>query len=144
MEVLGWAHRRGSLHLLLVLPDGTRSLIPAAWTDLHDGPNAPRANRHAATLASLVQLLRARTIVDALLRRLGASDREAPQPQAEGRERAATAELPEDADTSRRGSCMGRTGRGPTGRGRGDAGPPDREDGRPKQGRRDRGPGEPR
>src|SRR3989442_9965227 len=29
LELLGWSHRHGSLYLLLVLPDGTRSLIPA-------------------------------------------------------------------------------------------------------------------
>jgi hypothetical protein len=34
LEVLGFSRRRGVLHLLLVLPDGSRSLIPAAWTDL--------------------------------------------------------------------------------------------------------------
>jgi hypothetical protein len=34
LEVLGWAQRNESLHLTLVLPDGTRSFIPAQWTDL--------------------------------------------------------------------------------------------------------------
>ena len=46
--------RHGELELLLVLPDGSKSLIPAAWTDL-DGP-AGGADV-AATLGSLAQLL---------------------------------------------------------------------------------------
>src|ERR1039458_3880336 len=62
LEVLGWLRRDGELQLTLVLPDGTRSLIPAAWTDLqttqtpaHDGkPPQP------ALLASCTQLLHAR------------------------------------------------------------------------------------
>ena len=38
MDLLGWMHRHGSLELLLVLPDGTKSLIPAEWTDLESAP----------------------------------------------------------------------------------------------------------
>jgi len=34
LDVLGHIHRNGILHLNLILPDGTRSLIPVAWTDL--------------------------------------------------------------------------------------------------------------
>ena len=76
LTVLGWSHRHGQLHLLLVLPDGSRSLIPAAWTNLTEAPDkAPVATTgsHSA-LASINQLLHTRTIVDALLRRRGISD----------------------------------------------------------------------
>jgi len=72
LAVLGWAHRHGAMHLVLVLPDGTRSLIPASWTDL-PGVAASSTNGGQAgdaTLASLAQWLRMRTVVDALLRRL--------------------------------------------------------------------------
>jgi hypothetical protein len=62
------------LHLLLVLPDGSRSLIPASWTDLEMVPDkVPTITGPLAPIASLSQLLHTRTIVDALLRRREAS-----------------------------------------------------------------------
>ena len=73
LDVLGWCHRHGKLHLTLVLPDGTKSLVPAAWTDLHAAEEAhlPRRQKaQAASLASRSDLLQARTIVNALLQRL--------------------------------------------------------------------------
>lgn len=76
LNVLGWCHRRGELHLTLVLPDGTRALVPAAWTDLPIAQHLPRASpqcARAAFLASHAELLHARTIVDALLRQLDAA-----------------------------------------------------------------------
>jgi hypothetical protein len=33
LPVLGGMRRHGAVELLLVLPDGSKSLIPAAWTD---------------------------------------------------------------------------------------------------------------
>jgi hypothetical protein len=57
-------HRDGCLHLLLLLPDGTRSLIPAAWTDLEGAP----APTEAGMLASLEDLLGARRVLDGILR----------------------------------------------------------------------------
>ena len=83
LDVLGWVHRGGELQLTLVLPDGTRSLIPAAWTDLKV-PNESTKHAQPALLASCTQLLHARTIVDALRRRLAAADplqRPTPQEQ---------------------------------------------------------------
>lgn len=76
LDVLGWCHRRGELHLTLVLPDGTRSLIPAAWTNLRASlQSSPGVERiQSASLAYRSHLLQARTVVDALLRRLGATD----------------------------------------------------------------------
>src|SRR6516165_6890491 len=76
LNVLGWCHRRGELHLTLVPPDGTRALVPAAWTDLPIAQHLPRASpqcARAAFLASYAELLHARTIVDALLRQLDAA-----------------------------------------------------------------------
>ncbi|WP_433598168.1 hypothetical protein ACQPXH_20620 [Nocardia sp. CA-135953] len=37
MPVLGGMHRHAVLELLLVLPDGSKSLMPAAWTDMKPG-----------------------------------------------------------------------------------------------------------
>lgn len=54
--------RRGALDLLLVLPDGSRSLIPAAWTDLEPPPGTA-----GGMLASVEELVRARRLVDGLL-----------------------------------------------------------------------------
>jgi hypothetical protein len=46
LGVLGWSHRQGRLHLLLVLPDGSRSFIPAAWTDLRTAPDKAAGRNH--------------------------------------------------------------------------------------------------
>jgi hypothetical protein len=32
--LIGWMRRRGRFELIVVLPDESRALIPAAWTDL--------------------------------------------------------------------------------------------------------------
>src|SRR3979411_456137 len=71
---LGAVHRRGVALLLVVLPDGSRSLIPAGWTDLAAMPIAKPAaateNGRLHSLARLVDFLHARTILDALLSRV--------------------------------------------------------------------------
>ena len=58
--------------LVLILPDGSKSLIPADWTDLasHTHPVQPSSTPTATTLGSLEHLLHARAVVDALLGRL--------------------------------------------------------------------------
>ena len=62
-------HRKGQLLLVLILPDGSKSLIPADWTDL--ASPTPSIGTPAATiLGSLEHLLHARAIVDALFGRL--------------------------------------------------------------------------
>src|SRR5271157_6372485 len=43
LNVLASAHRKGRLHLVLILPDGSKSLIPADWTDLASSAQPPRA-----------------------------------------------------------------------------------------------------
>jgi hypothetical protein len=74
-------------------------LISAAWTDLHADDQLPSAtpDRQTATLASLPQLLHARTIVDALLSRLRACH-EAPKQEECQR---ATTELTGDVAASK-------------------------------------------
>jgi hypothetical protein len=58
-------HRHGQLELILVLPDGSKSLIPAAWTDLAPSSAAPSSDR-VKTLAPIRVLLQARAVIDAL------------------------------------------------------------------------------
>ena len=88
LSVLGPTHRKGRLHLVLILPDGSKSLIPVDWTDLAS-PAQPQQVRSAqtATLGTLEDLLHARALVDALLSRLAAL-------QSENRNSPATKESP--------------------------------------------------
>jgi hypothetical protein len=72
LVVLGGMRRHGSLDLVLVLPDGSRSLIPAAWTDLEPLPE--QAAGQTQTLARLSDLLRASAVAKELLRRAGAGE----------------------------------------------------------------------
>jgi hypothetical protein len=71
LRVLGRMRRHGRLELLVVLPDGSKSLLPAAWTDHEPSPAAasdPAAQgAGAATLGSLADLDHAATLVAALL-----------------------------------------------------------------------------
>ena len=71
LEVMGQMRRDG-LRLLLILPDGSRSLIPAEWTDWAAGqqPVAVDATVARRNLGTLAELLRARAVVNALLDRL--------------------------------------------------------------------------
>jgi len=80
LTVLGTIHRHRRLHLLLILPDGSKSLIPADWTDLPSLAQPQRAlSAHtAATLGSLEDLFHARAVVDALLGRLTRTQNEGP------------------------------------------------------------------
>src|SRR5260370_21785326 len=69
LNVFGAMHRKGRLLLVLILPDGSKSLIPADWTDLAS-PTQSIGTPAATTLGSLEHLLHARALVDALLDRL--------------------------------------------------------------------------
>ena len=74
LQVMGAIKRRGVLLLLVVLPDGSRSLIPASWTNWEAAGvahelSASRCEQRDPCLASLADLLHARVIVDALLSR---------------------------------------------------------------------------
>jgi hypothetical protein len=59
--------RHGAVELLLVLPDGSKSLVPVAWTDA-DPPAADGA-ASAVTLGSLSDLLQACDLVADLAER---------------------------------------------------------------------------
>ena len=65
--------RRGVLFVLAVLPDGSRSLIPADWTDWHpeqaDRTPADDVGDGDHDLGSLGDLLHLRKVIDALSRR---------------------------------------------------------------------------
>jgi hypothetical protein len=56
----------GGLQFVLILPDGSKSLIPADWTDFNSASSASQA---LELVGSLDDLLRLRRLVDALLRR---------------------------------------------------------------------------
>jgi hypothetical protein len=62
LPVLGRLRRHGRVELLLVLPDGSKSLVPAAWTDQADTEDVEEA---AATLGSLTDLLHACAVLAA-------------------------------------------------------------------------------
>jgi hypothetical protein len=65
LRMLGQMRRHGRLELLLVLPDGSKSLIPAGWTDLEPGT----VDAGPATVGSRGDLGQAATVVAELLRR---------------------------------------------------------------------------
>ena len=70
LPVMGTLKRRGVLSVLVVLPDGSRSLIPASWTDWKTtGRPKSLAQTRERCIATLADLLHARAIVDALLGR---------------------------------------------------------------------------
>src|SRR5215831_10120469 len=69
LNVVGKTHREGRLILVLILPDGSKSLIPADWTDLVRPAQLP-STPTTTILGSLQDLLHARAVVDALLDRL--------------------------------------------------------------------------
>src|SRR4026208_1603582 len=66
LEVLRQARMPAGLQFVLILPDGSKSLVPADWTDFKTTSATSPAPQHAG---SLDDLLRLRGLVDALLRR---------------------------------------------------------------------------
>src|SRR5271169_1661723 len=122
--------RHGAAELLVVLPDGSKRLIPAAWTDLEQQP-AAAGDDAAATLGSVLDLLQLSVLVSGLLARA-----------ADGREQAARKSPCEEDD---RAACSAQPDAGPDpgaspgshravpgpggGDGDGAAGRPDRQDG---------------
>jgi len=111
LAVVGAMHRKGRLTLTLILPDGTKSLIPADWTDL--APTGPPRGvigaKQIATRDSLEALIHASALVDALLGRLA-------ETQSEEADSAAEKEgiLAEPSESLRRSAqrslCMGNPG----------------------------------
>ena len=66
LEVLRQARMPAGLQFVLILPDGSKSLVPADWTDFKHPSCTPQDPQ---LVASLDDLLRLRGLVDALLRR---------------------------------------------------------------------------
>ena len=69
LRVLGGMRRHGRLELLLVLPDGSKRLIPAEWTSQHAAGAADGGAGHggegAGALGSVADLLAASALVSA-------------------------------------------------------------------------------
>ena len=71
LAVIGSIRRRGVLFVLACLPDGSRALIPAEWTDWEEGhcggvDACREANLGSRALGTLGDLLQLRHLVDAL------------------------------------------------------------------------------
>jgi hypothetical protein len=77
------------LHLTLVLPDGSRSLIPASWTDLDPNP-PPDFTPSTERIGTIPHLIHACKVVDALLRKLDDAGKQNPIPSKEESKRAET------------------------------------------------------
>ena len=70
LSVITSIRRRGVRLVLAVLPNGTRSLIPAAWTDWNTEPVGSAPTSHiCCDLGRLDDLLHLRRIINALLSR---------------------------------------------------------------------------
>jgi len=67
LEVLRQANMQGSLRFVLILPDGSKSLVPAEWTDF--GSNRPSSASTNDLTGCFEDLLRLRSLTDALLQR---------------------------------------------------------------------------
>ena len=90
LAVLGRMRRHGRLELLVVLPDGSKTLVPAAWTDLDTsdaqdqdpaaGGQAAAVQARAATLGTLTDLGQAVELVRALSTRRGQTQEQAARP----------------------------------------------------------------
>ena len=57
--------RHGAMELLVVLPDGSKRLIPAAWTDLEPAPGGDGSDG-PGTLGSAADLLGLSVLVSGL------------------------------------------------------------------------------
>jgi len=75
LRVLGRMRRRGTDEVLLELPDGSKSLIPVAWTDLAADASQPPAA--TAAVGTLADLLAAVALVAALLTRASGDEEQA-------------------------------------------------------------------
>ena len=128
LQVLGSMRRHGAAELLVVLPDGSKRLIPAAWTDLAAAAGGG-GDDAAATLGSVSDLLHASVLVAGLSARAAdAREQAARKPPCKEDTRAACA-AQSDAGSAP-GATPGphRPASRPAG-GSGDvaAGPPDRQ-----------------
>ena len=69
---MGWMHRRGRLELILVLPDTSHLMVPAAWTDLQ----AVLEPVGTGTLCLLEDLLATRRVLAPLVERVVLGERD--------------------------------------------------------------------
>src|SRR5262249_37401304 len=69
LAVITSIRRRGVRLVLAVLPNGTRSLIPAAWTAWDAEPGSARTSHISHDLGRLDDLLRLRALINAFLSR---------------------------------------------------------------------------
>lgn len=91
LQVLGRLRRHGGVELLVVLPDGSKRLIPQGWTDADLAGGDPDGQQ-VATLGSLSDLLAAWVLASALSTRgSGAQGQAARQSPCEEDDRAACA-----------------------------------------------------
>ena len=71
LVVLGQMKRHGAVELLVVLPDGSKTLMPGSWTDQEDGVGTGDAGASdisgTATLAPIGDLLAASALVSVLV-----------------------------------------------------------------------------
>ncbi|WXK24695.1 hypothetical protein IHE33_15210 (plasmid) [Mycetohabitans endofungorum] len=104
LQLISRQLRAGELHLLLLLPDQSRGLIPANWTDL-----ASTTTPGTDALGSLDDLLRARLIIDALLRQSEQESNDATEPglRAAGRRRLVATTRPSNAQSGDRRARSG-------------------------------------
>ena len=110
LSVLGRMHRNGTLNLILTLPDGGSSLIPAVWTDF-SGVSAKQSqnNPHTSHIACLGDLMHARTVVDALLGRMNSTTHTCPPTKEDSHATGAILHTPPRAHES---TSMGKPDRG--------------------------------
>jgi len=113
-------HRHGRLDVLVVLPDGSKTLIPAAWTDLAAETNTagPADQAVGATLGRLEDLLAASKLVAAIRVEAAAGVQAARQSSCEEDDHAACAV---EFDALRRPGAT-ESGRRPASRRRGGSG----------------------
>jgi Family of unknown function (DUF5372) len=126
LAVLGRMRRHGRLELLVVLPDGSKTLVPAIWTDLDAVTDGGPA---AATLGSLEDLLHTSAAVSALSAH--AKEQAARQsPSKEDNRAAYPAQSAGRPGASATPDAAGPASPAAGGGGDRAAGPPDRQDGR--------------
>lgn len=137
LQVMGSMRRHGVVELLVVLPDGSKRLIPAAWTDLERPAGGGGGDRGpAATLGSVSELLHLSVLVSDRLART--SDREEQAARKSPCKEDDRAAYPAQSD-ARPAPGATRSGHRPASRSAGAsgdvaAGPPDRQGSPPSDG----------
>jgi len=135
LPVLGSMLRHGILELLVVLPDGSRRLIPAAWTDLEPAPGGDGSGGRG-TLGSAADLLGLTVLVSGLTARSAYSREQAARksPCKEDDRAACSAQSAAGPGSGATPGPGRASSRRPGGSGIDAAGPPDREGSRDHRG----------